>query len=137
MVNPKTASKKKTEEEQAQENEAYMENYREMVKKLYVLGRIYSQQFLGNRPDGDPRVEYLAALESFKNLVNAQIAGIVRIMTMLLGKKKQEFFRIMEEELVGQLKVMEDDLGVIKWSEDGTPEFDLDKLREKTKGWPQ
>ena len=90
---------KKDEEKRQQENEAYKENYEKQIRRLYFLSRFNSRQFLGTRTEGDPRVEYLAALESFKNLANAQIAGVVRALTMLLGDKKQEFLDIMAEEL--------------------------------------
>lgn len=129
MTNPQPETKE-------QANEAYMENYRQMVERLCILARLNTRQFLGTRPEGDPRVDYLAGLESFKYLVNAQISGLTRAVTALLGKKKPQFFQIMEEEVSGQLKAMEDELGVTGWSEDGVPVFDLDKLREKTQGWP-
>ncbi|GAI71332.1 unnamed protein product, partial [marine sediment metagenome] len=51
---------------------------------------------------------------------------------MMLGDKKPEFLKIMEEELNNQLKAMEEDIGVVTWSDDGTPRFDLQVLREKT-----
>lgn len=127
---------KKDEEKQEKENEAYKENYKKQVQRLYFLSGVNIRQFLGTRPEGDPRAEYLTALESFKNLANAQIAGMVRILTMMLGDKKQEFLDIMAEELANQLKVMEEELGITNWADDLTPQFDLNILREKTKGWP-
>ncbi|MBA7690677.1 hypothetical protein ES703_99208 [subsurface metagenome] len=127
---------KKDEEKRQQENEAYKENYEKQIRRLYFLSRFNSRQFLGTRTEGDPRVEYLAALESFKNLANAQIAGVVRALTMLLGDKKQEFLDIMAEELANQVKSMEEDIGVVGWTDEGQPQFDLAVLRVKTKGWP-
>ena len=128
--------KKETKEEKEQ-NEAYMENYTKLVQRLYWLSRFNVRQFMGNREEGDPRVDYLAGVEGFKNLANAQISGIVRILTMMLGTKKQEFLKVMEEELTSQIKSMEEEVGVVSWADDSTPRFDLQVLREKTKGWPQ
>jgi len=125
-----------TKEEQEQ-NEAYMENYTKLVKRLYWLSRFNVRQFMGNREEGDPRVDYLAGGEGFKNLASAEISGVVRILTMMLGKRKQEFLKVMEEELTSQLKSMEEEIGVVSWADDGTPRFDLKVLREKTAGWPQ
>ena len=128
---------KKETKEQREQNEAYMETYKKLVERLYWLSRFNVRQFMGTREEGDPRVDYLAGLESFKNLANSQLSGIIRILTMMLGDKKPEFLKIMEEELNNQLKALEDDIGVVTWSDDGTPRFDLGVLREKTKGWPQ
>lgn len=116
--------------------EAYMANYKQQVQRLYWLSKFNVRQFLGTRQDGDPRVDYLTGLESFKNLANAQISGVVRILTMMLGDKKQEFLKVMDEELASQLKAMEEDVGIVGWSAEGSPQFDLAVLREKTKGWP-
>jgi len=128
---------KKETKEQKEQNEAYMETYKKLVERLYWLSRFNVRQFMGTREEGDPRVDYLAGLESFKNLANSQLSGIIRILTMMLGDKKPEFLKIMEEELNNQLKALEDDIGVVTWADDGTPRFDLGVLREKTKGWPQ
>ena len=129
--------KKAEKEKQEKENEAYMENYKLLVQRLTFLARCNVRQFMGTRPEGDPRVEYLAALEGFKNLANAQVTGMVRALTMMLGDKKQEFLDIMAEELANQLKVMEEEVGITGWTAEGQPQFDLAVLREKTKGWPQ
>ena len=128
--------KEKEKKEKEKENEAYLENYKQMIQRLMFISRFNVRQFLGTRPEGDPRVEYLTALESFKNLANCQITGIVRVLTMMLGDKKQEFLDIMAEELANQLKVMEDEVGISGWTDTGEPQFDLQVLREKTKGWP-
>ena len=127
---------KKDEEKQKQENEAYVERYKQMVERLTILSRFNVRQFLGTRPEGDPRVDYLAGLEGFKNLVNPQLSGIIRVLTMMLGDKRQEFLKIMEEELANQIKVMEEEVGITGWTAEGQPQFDLAVLREKTKGWP-
>lgn len=129
--------KKSEEEKQQKENEAYLENYKKQIQRLMFLSRFNIRQFLGTRQEGDPRVEYLADIERFKNLANAQLAGIIRVLTMMLGDKKQEFLDIMAEELANQLKMMEEEVGITGWAEDGQPQFDLAQLREKTKGWPQ
>ena len=122
---------------QEKENEAYKENYKRQVQRLMFISRFNCRQFLGSRQEGDPRVDYLAGLESFKNLVDSQLSGIIRLLTMMLGDKKEEFLKIMEEELDNHLKVMEEEVGITGWTEDGQPQFDLQVLREKTKGWPQ
>ena len=127
---------KAEKEKQEKENEAYKENYKRQVQRLMVLSRFNCRQFLGTRPEGDPRVDYLAGLESFKNLVDSQLSGIIRVLTMMLGDKKHEFLKIMEEELDNHLKVMEEEVGITGWTEDEQPQFDLQVLREKTKGWP-
>jgi len=129
--------KKEEKEKQEKENQARMEKYKELVQRLTFLSRFNVRQFMGSREEGDPRVEYLARLEEFKNLVNSQLSGIIRILTMMLGDRKPAFLNIMEEELANQLKVMEEELGVTGWTAEGQPQFDLQVLRERTKGWPQ
>jgi len=126
----------KKQREQREQNEAYMENYKQLVQHLTFLSRFNVRQFMGTRQEGDPRVDYLAGLEGFKNLANSQLSGIIRILTMMLGDKKQEFLKIMEEELGNELKSMEEELGVTGWTAEGSPQFDLQVLRERTKGWP-
>lgn len=92
---------------------------------------------MGTREDGDPRVHYLVGLESFKNLANAQLSGIIRFLNESKEGKKPDLFPIMAEELADHIKSMEEDLGVTGWTEEGHPQFDLQILKEKTKGWPQ
>ncbi len=123
-------------DEKQKENEAYMENYKHQVQRLTFLARFNVRQFLGTRQEGDPRVDYLAGLEGFRNLVNAQISGIIRLQTMMLGDKRKEFLDIMAEELANQLKSMEEELGVTGWTDENEPQFDLQVLKEKTAGWP-
>ena len=127
---------KKTDKKQEAENQALLDEYKKQAERLYFLSKFNVRQFMGTREEGDPRVNYLAGLEGFKNLVNAQLAGIIRILTMMLGDKKSEFHQIMAEELGNQVKSMEEDIGVTGWTEDGQPQFDLQILREKTGGWP-
>ena len=129
--------KKSEKEKQEKENEAYLDNYKQMIQRLMFISRFNVRQFLGTRPEGDPRVEYLTALESFKNLANSQVTGVIRAVTMMLGDKKQEFLDIMAEELANHVKVMEEEVGITGWTAEGQPQFDLQVLREKTKGWPQ
>ena len=128
---------KAEKEKQDKENEAYLENYKQLVQRLTFLSRFNVRQFMGTREEGDPRVDYLAGLEGFKHLVNSQLSGIIRVLTMMLVDKKQEFLKIMEEELGNELKSMEEELGVTGWTEEGQPQFDLQVLRERTRGWPQ
>jgi len=126
----------KRETKKREQNEAYMENYKQQVQRLYWLSKFNVRQFLGTRQDGDPRVDYLAGLEGFKNLANSQLSSIIGILTMMLGDKKQEFLKVMEEELANQIKAMEEDIGVVGWTDNGEPQFDLAVLRERTRGWP-
>jgi len=128
---------KKTPKTQDAENQALLDEYKKQAERLYFLSKFNIRQFMGTREEGDPRVDYLAGLEGFKNLVNAQLSGIIRILTMMLGDKKSEFHKIMAEELSNQVKSMEGDVGITGWTEEGQPQFDLNVLREKTKGWPQ
>jgi len=114
----------------------YMESYREMVRKLYVLSSAEVRQFLGTRPDGDPRVEYLAGLQSFQNMANAQISCLMRLVTEKLGVSEEDFLAVAAEEIGKQVQTMENELAVVGWNEDGTMRLDLQAHREKTKGWP-
>jgi len=107
---------KKQEEKQEAENQALLDEYKKRAERLYLLSRFNVRQFMGTREEGDPRVTYLAGLEGFKNLANAQLAGIIRILTMMLGEKKGEFHKIMAEELGTQVKSMEDDVGITGWT---------------------
>jgi len=117
--------------------EDYMENYRTLSLRLQTLSSFNVREFMGTREDGDPRVHYLTGLEGFKNLANAQLSGIIRFLNEGKGDKKPDLLAIMAEELASHLKSMEEDLGVTGWTAEDLPQFDLQVLREKTKGWPQ
>ena len=127
----------KTKKKQEAEDQALLDEYKKQAERLDFLSKFNVRQFMGTREEGDPRVAYLAGLEGFKNLANTQISGIVRIVTMMLGDKKQEFHKIMAEELANHVKSMEAEVGITGWTEDGKPKFDLAVLREKTKDWPR
>jgi len=128
---------KKEQTTKQKQYEAYMENYRTLVQHLQFLSSFNVREFMGTREDGDPRVHYLAGLEGFKNLANAQLSGIIRFLDESKDGKKTDLFPIMAEELAAHVKSMEEDLGVTGWNEEGHPQFDLQILKEKTKGWPQ
>lgn len=128
---------KKSEKKQEAESQALLDEYKKQAERLYFLSKFNVRQFLGTREEGDPRVSYMAGLEAFKNLANAQLGGIVRILTIMLGDRKSEFHKIMAEELGNHVKSMEEEVGVASWTEEGKPIFNLQILREKTKGWPQ
>ena len=70
---------------QDEENQALLDEYKKQAERLYFLSKFNIRQFLGTREEGDTRVTYLAGLEGFKNLANAQLAGIIRTLTMMLG----------------------------------------------------
>lgn len=129
MAKPESKKSKK-------EQQAYLENYTRLVQRLVKISNFNTQQFLGTRPEGDPRVEYLASMEAFKNLANAQIGSIMRVLSMMLSDKKAEFHKIMEEELSSMLSNMEEAVGITGWNDNGEPQFDLQKLKEKTGHWP-
>jgi len=119
-----------------EELQKYVESYREMIKKLNTLSQIAVRQFLGSRPADDPRVVYLAGMETFRNLANAQLEVLVRLATEKLGVKREEFLQMSSEEMEKQVKAMEEDLRVSGWDNDGQPIFDLQAYRERTIGWP-
>lgn len=115
---------------------AYVDNYRAAAEKLYVLSRFATRQLLGERPADDPRVEYIAGLEAFKNLANAQISGIIHILNEVMGDKESHFREILQRELARQVKSMEEDFCVTGWTEEGAPIFNLQALQERIKKWP-
>jgi len=119
-----------------EKNQAYLEDYREMVRKLYVLSADAVRQFLGTRKEGDPRVEYLTGLEAFKNMANAQVSCLNRLATEKLGVSQEDFMTVAAEELEKQVKTMEKDLAVVGWNEDGTMKLDLQAHLKKTEDWP-
>jgi len=129
MKKPQTAAQKKNSEQ-------YMADYKEMVSKLHILSRMSVRQFLGTRVDGDPRVDYLTSLESFKNLANVQLSVLLRLATEKLGIKTEAFLALSKDELSQQLKSMEESLAVICWNKDGTPKLDLQAHLKNTQGWP-
>lgn len=115
----------------------YMANYGEMTKKLFILSRMNVRQFLGTRPDGDPRVEYLTQMEAFKNLSNVQLSVLLDAVSNMFGTKGGEFLKRFEEALSQQITSMEESLAVTGWNEDGTPILDLQAHLEKTQSWPR
>ncbi len=124
----------KTKEKKEQ---AYMDNYKEMLGKLHILSRMAVRQFLGTRDERDPRVKYLTGVESFKNLANVQLSMLLRLATEKLGVKKADFLAMSEDELKQQIASMEESLAVTGWNKDGTPVLDLQAHLERTKEWPK
>jgi len=127
----------KNKQDTKQKQEDYLENYRNLVRRMMFLSTFNVREFMGTREPEDPRVHYLAGLEGFKNLANAQLSGIIRFLDESKEDTKPDLFAIMAEELAAHLKEMEKDLAVTGWTEEGQAQFDLQVLREKTKGWPQ
>jgi len=112
----------------------YMENYKAEAQKLYVLSGFATQQLLGERPPGDPRVEYIAGLEAFKNLANAQISALTHLIQELIGDN-EHFREVLQRELSRQVESMEEEFCVAGWK-NGAPTFNREALAEKIKGWP-
>lgn len=129
-------AKRKQEAKQDKEAERYLADYKGMVRQLTILSRIAARQLLGTRADEDPRLEYVAALESFKNLSNVQTSVLIRLVTEKLGVKREEFLELSREELAKQIEAMEQDLCVTGWDSSGNPVFNLQAYRERTAGWP-
>ena len=114
----------------------YLENYKAEAEKLYVLSRFATKQLLGERPADDPRVEYMAGLEAFKNLANAQLSAIIHILTEVMGEQEDHFREVFQRELARQVLSIEKDLCVTGWTEQGAPIFNLPALQERVRTWP-
>ena len=121
---------------QQYKDEAYVANYKEMVKKLRVLSKVAVRQFLGTRADGDPRLEYMTDLEAFKNLANVHLEVLMELTIKKLGITKEDYLKAHVRFLNAQIQTMEKDLAVTGWDEKGSPIFDLAAYRERTKLWP-
>jgi len=126
-----------SDKDEKTKTEAYMGEYMAMVRKLQVLSRMACRQLLGIRPDGDPRLEYLAGLETFKNMANAQLEVVMELVIRKLGISKEDFLKLQREKLASQIKAMEEDLCVTGWDKQGNPLFDLPRYVERTKSWPK
>ena len=113
------------------------DEYRALATKLETLSKLAVRQFLGTRPEGDPRVDYLAGLEVFMNVATAQLAALNSMMTALLGDNVETFRKAGLAELAEQVESMEKQLAVTGWDEAGNPLFDLQASRELTKRWPE
>lgn len=128
---PKPRKKRVTKKDRV-----YMENYKAEAAKIYVLSVFATKQLLGERPADDPRVKYMAGLEAFKNLVNAQLSALTHLIQEVMGDKEDHFREIMQRELARQVKSMEEDFCVTDWTEEGGPIFNLPALQERIKKWP-
>lgn len=112
-------------------------SYTELTKKVFILSQMNVRQFLGTRPEGDPRVDYLTQVEGFKNLANAQLSALIEALSDMLGKKSGVLLRKFEQAMNQEVSRMEEALGVTGWKEDGTPILDLQAHLAKTQGWPR
>jgi hypothetical protein len=126
-----------SKKDREKKEQALLEEYRNMVKKLRALSKISVRQFLGSRADGDPRVEYLTEIEAFKNLANVYFEVIMGLTFTKLGVSKEEYLKINCEQLSNQLKTMEQDLCITGWDQQGNPLFDLVRYAERTSNWPK
>jgi len=117
-------------------NEAFMTNYKEMVRKLRVLSKFAVRQFLGTRVDDDPRLEYLTDIEAFKNLANVHLEVMMALTIKKLGLSKEDYLKAHGDQLAEQLKTIEQDLCITGWDDKDNPIFDLPAYRERTKLWP-
>lgn len=118
-------------------DEAYVANYKEMVKKLQVLSRVAVRQFLGTRPDGDPRLEYMANIEAFVNLANVQLEVLLGLTVQKLGIPREDYLKAQTTSITTQIQTMEKDLAVKSWDQSGNPVFDLQAYLERTALWPK
>jgi len=134
---PKIKKVRKLSPKEQYQNEVYLANYKEMVKKLRVLSKVAVRQFLGTRrADDDPRLEYMTDLEAFKNLANVHLEVLMELTIKKLGITRKDSLKVHGDQLAAQLKTMEQDLCVTGWDEKGSPIFDLAAYRERTKLWP-
>lgn len=122
---------------QQYKNEAYVANYKEMVKKLRVLSKVAVRQFLGTRADGDPRLEYMTNMEAFMNLAYVHLEVLMEMTIKKLGITKEDYLKAHGDQLATQIQTMEKDLAVEGWDEKGNPIFDLPRYAERTKSWPK
>jgi len=117
-------------------DEAYVANYKEMVKKLRGLSRVSVRQFLGTRADTDPHVEYLTDRDTFENLANVHLQVLMELTIKKLGISKEDYLKVQIDQLAIQIQAMEKDLCVTGWDASGNPIFNLVAYRERTKTWP-
>jgi len=122
-------------EETSEEKQAYLDNFREKVRRLHVLSGAAVRQFLGTREEEDPRVEYLTGLEVRTNMANVQLSSLLRLTTE--KRSPEDYPTMAAEELEKQVETMQEDLAVIGWNEDGTMKLDLQAHRKKTAKWPR
>jgi hypothetical protein len=125
---------KKDEKQQQQD---YLENYRNLVQRLHTLSRLSVRQLMGTRPTGDPQTDYMTGLEAFKNLANVHLEVLMELTIKKLGMSKEDFLKLQAEQLAGQITAMEQDLCVTGWDGNGNPIFDLAKYAERTALWPK
>ncbi len=113
--------------------EEVLSTYREKALKLSKVSLVQVRQLMGTQPAGDPRVEYLAGIQCSNNLVNAQLAALLRVLPI----DGEKFMAILAEELDKQLLDIEKDLCITGWSPESEPIFDLAAYRKRTEGWPE
>lgn len=115
--------------------EEALEVYREATKKLYAMSKVQVRQLMGTQPEDDSRVNYLAGVQCYINLANAQIASLLRLVKAL-GIEPEEFMAVQLEEMDKLITALQEDLCIMGWS-NGSPVFDLPAYKERTAGWPE
>ena len=117
-------------------HEDLVATYKLQVLKLTVLSKVAVRQFMGTRPDGDPRVEYLTNMETFKNLSNVYLEVMMDLISTKLGIPKEAVLKAYHDQLAVHIETLEKDLCVTSYDPQGNPVFDLPSYREMTKEWP-
>lgn len=114
-------------------NEELVE-YQRLVARVQALSRVQVRQFLGTRPEDDPRLVYLAQRECYLTLLIFQVQALTEL---LAPETRQKFMTAMLKLVRKAVGDWGKDLGVKDWSTDGQPIFELPVFREKTRGWPR
>jgi hypothetical protein len=117
--------------------EAYLDKYRDKLRRLRVLSGISTRQFLGTRPEGDPRLEFLTEMLMNQHLATVQFQVLLEAAIGRDSFTREEFLDLQEAKLNEQLASIEMDLCIDHWDESGRPVFDLPKYTERTKIWPK
>jgi hypothetical protein len=114
-----------------------LNGYMDMASKIQQLSRLSIREFLGTRPDNDPRVHYLSELETFRHLANVNLTVVMELTIKALGITQADYLKIQNQKLAELLTELQNNLGVTGWDEVGQPLLDLVKYSERTASWPK